>query len=596
MLTDNDIKKITEDTLSYSAFSETLEEVIISSETPLTIGLYGIWGSGKTSLMQMTRELLKSNAKIKTAWFDAWKFDKSHDLRVALIHSILREIAIDETINSSLKEKVTELLKRVNWLGLGMATINQVLPSPLAFSELNDPLIENSGEISQKTLELIGDFEEEFTNIAKSYAGDDGKLVVFIDDLDRCIPEKAVDILEAIKLFLNVQHSVFIIGADKNVIEMGIHEKYPQMFEDWGKNYLDKIVQIPFFLPPVREDIITEKFIPELDISEDIMEYKSIIAEVGGNPRTIKRLLNQFELQKILAEKQGLEVNNEIMAKLAVIHFIQPEFHDNMVKMYVENKTNYVQKMKELSESGTKEELKEWRVEKYFNDKKFIKFLYEKPLIENVELDNYVYLVKSTSDLEEDIDYSAIGYSFQKKEDHINAIKNYDKALEKDPNDSISMYNKAYSLMELTRLEEANIYINKALKIEPNNYSYLANKASILNKLGSYQKSINFSDKALQINPVDTISMDNKAYSLLKLGRFEKAIIYSDRALKIEQNNSVYLVHKANILYELGEYKDSISYSEKSLQLDPNLKEAIEIKKNSLQKVRLKESNLQVKM
>jgi hypothetical protein len=149
-----------------------------------------------------------------------------------------------------------------------------------------------------------------------------------------------------------VQKTVFIIGADKKMIELGIESKYPQIYDDWGKNYLDKIVQIPIFLPPVREDIITDLFIPGLEISPDIMEYKSIIAEVGGNPRTIKRLLNQFELQKILSEKQQLDVDIEIMAKLAVVHFRQPEFHDKMVKIYVESGINLVQKVRDIYESS----------------------------------------------------------------------------------------------------------------------------------------------------------------------------------------------------------------------------------------------------
>jgi tetratricopeptide (TPR) repeat protein len=505
MLTDNDIKKISDDSLSYNALSETLKEIITSSETPLTIGLYGMWGSGKTSLMQMTRDLLKNNDNFKTVWFDAWKFDKSQDLRVALIHSILREISKDRNIDPILKDKVVDLLKRINWLGLGMTAINQFLPRSLNFKELTDPLLRNKDENPRRTLDLIGDFEDEFTKITKDYAGDDGKLVVFIDDLDRCIPEKAVDILEAIKLFLNVQQSLFIIGADKKVIELGIHEKYPQMFEDWGKNYLDKIVQIPFFLPPVREEIILEKFIPGLEISSDIMEYKSIIAEVGGNPRTIKRLLNQFELQKILAEKQELEVDNGIMAKLAVVHFRQPEFHDNLVKMYVESGINLVQKVRDISESSEAEmnrQLLEWKLEKVFEDKKFIDFLLKEPILENINLDNYIYLVKSTIEvIDNTLDYSGIANSFLREGNHIKAIENYDKALKLDPNNSQLLDKKSYSLIKLNRIDEAMECTKKALEIDQFNPSYLARKANILNMLGRYNDAIITCDKALRIDP-----------------------------------------------------------------------------------------------
>ena len=222
MLTDNEIRGIAEDTLQFKVFAQTLEEIITTSETPITIGVYGAWGSGKTSLMRMTQDILKD--KIKTVWFDAWKFDKTYDLRVALIHAILMRMNKDATISQGLKDKVGKLLKRVNWLGLGKAALSSFIPQ-LAIWQEKEPLLKNPEEIPGKTLELIGDFEEEFKELTNEYVGDGGRMVVFIDDLDRCISEKTIDILEAIKLFLNVQHSVFVIGADKARIEEGIIDK-----------------------------------------------------------------------------------------------------------------------------------------------------------------------------------------------------------------------------------------------------------------------------------------------------------------------------------------------------------------------------------
>ncbi|NQE45362.1 hypothetical protein C5S31_04990 [ANME-1 cluster archaeon GoMg2] len=208
----------------------------------------------------MTQELLEEQDKIKTVWFDAWKFDKTYDLRVALIHAILMRMKEDASSSRGLKAKVKKLLKRVNWLGLGKAALSSFIPQ-LAIGQGNEPLLKNQG----KTLELIGDFEDEFKELTKEYVGDEGKLVVFIDDLDRCISEKTIDILEAIKLFLNVPLSVFVIGADKTRIEDGIIDKYGEKSESWAGDYLEKIVQIPFDLPPLRKEVITEQFIQGLD-------------------------------------------------------------------------------------------------------------------------------------------------------------------------------------------------------------------------------------------------------------------------------------------------------------------------------------------
>ena len=302
MLNDNEIRKVAEDSLHFKAFAETLEEIITTSETPITIGVYGTWGSGKTSLMRMTQDLLKDGDKVKTVWFDAWKFDKTYDLRVALIHAILRRMKEDESVTKELKDKVGELLKRVNWLGLGKAALSSFFPL-LAISQGKEPLLKNPEDIPGKTLELIGDFEEEFKQLTNEYVGDEGRLVVFIDDLDRCISEKTVDIVEAIKLFLNVPLSVFVIGADKKRIEEGIIARYGEKSEGWAGNYLEKVIQIPFILPPLIKGAITEHFIQGLHIFGE-EEYATILTEVDDNPRRIKRLLNSFEVKRILAEKE----------------------------------------------------------------------------------------------------------------------------------------------------------------------------------------------------------------------------------------------------------------------------------------------------
>src|SRR4030042_2143767 len=129
MLSDNEIKKVTEDALGSGTLAKTLEEIVCSSETPRTIGVYGEWGTGKSSLMRMTQGLLEEGINVKTIWFDAWKFYQSYDLRVALVYKILREIKEDRRSGQTIKEKAGELLKRVNWFGLGRSAISLFAPS-----------------------------------------------------------------------------------------------------------------------------------------------------------------------------------------------------------------------------------------------------------------------------------------------------------------------------------------------------------------------------------------------------------------------------------------------------------------------------------
>ena len=361
MLTDNEIRSVAEDSLEFKAFAQTLEEIISTSETPITIGVYGAWGSGKTSLMRMIQGLLEDQGNVKTVWFDAWKFDKTRDLRVALIHTILRKIEEDKNVNQTLKNKVGELIKRVDWLGLGKVALTSLIPQLSVLQQGTEPLIKDQENAPRNTLNLIGDFEEEFKDLTKDYVGDGGRLVVFIDDLDRCISGNAVYILEAIKLFLNVKSTIFVIGADKKKIEEGIIERFGERSEGWAKNYLEKIVQIPFKLPPLRKDMITEQFIKGLNIPDEIKEYASILTEVGDNPRTIKRLLNNFEVRRILAEKRKLKIEDNMMAKLAVIEFKWTDFYSNLIVIYGETKENLAKTLKDISESDEAEREKRFK-------------------------------------------------------------------------------------------------------------------------------------------------------------------------------------------------------------------------------------------
>ena len=92
LLTDNVITDFAEDSLEFRALSEALGEIISTSVTPFTLGIYGKWGFGKTSLMRLTREILSENDDVKTVWINAWSYNKTPDLRISIIYAILNEI------------------------------------------------------------------------------------------------------------------------------------------------------------------------------------------------------------------------------------------------------------------------------------------------------------------------------------------------------------------------------------------------------------------------------------------------------------------------------------------------------------------------
>jgi tetratricopeptide (TPR) repeat protein len=557
MLTDTEVRSVTEDSLQFEAFAQTLEEIISISKTPITIGVYGTWGSGKTSLMRMTEDLLRNrdnsdNIKIKTVWFDAWKFDKTRDLRVALIHAILRAIEADKDPN--LKEKARELIRRVNWFGLGKIALSTLFPAFIA-QQGGDPLIKDKEDIPRMTLDLIGDFEDAFEKLVEGYTGRDGRLVVFIDDLDRCISVKAVDILEAIKLFLNVQSTVFVIGADKKRIEEGIIEKFGKKSEDWARNYMEKIVQVPFKLPPLRKYIITNEFIQNLAVSDEIKKYAEILAAIGNNPRVIKRLLNSFELSMILAKKKNLEIDEKVVAKLAVIEFKWPDFYTDLIRRYGETKEkeNLAKIIKNISESGEIERenrLKgEELLKKYFGDKGLMEFLEREPLLSNVNLDQYIYLARST---------------FGEAEER------YREAIRMNPNDVDAHYNLGNLLYDLERDDEAEKEYREAIRINPDYAAAHKNLGNLLYDLERDEEAEKEYREAIRINPDYAAAHNNLGILLKKLERDEEAEKEYREAIRINPDYAAAHKNLGILLKKLERDEEAEKEYREAIRINPD--------------------------
>jgi predicted KAP-like P-loop ATPase len=250
------------DSLDFAPYVNTLVEVITSpnTSTPLTLGIFGTWGSGKTSLMRMIEKGLPKS--FRTTWFNAWMYDKEDTLwRVLLLHVLtaLKE-AIPENrpgdierlndLEAALyqpvdREKLGGLT--IDWGKLGKGVTGGAMQIGLAFlpggTVVNDLLKElrnkdkadqalvnlftaihrESARIHIDQIRFFEQFQRFFSELADEYLVKKNlRLVVFIDDLDRCLPDKAVEVLEAIKLFLDTTGCVFVLGLDQSVITRGI--------------------------------------------------------------------------------------------------------------------------------------------------------------------------------------------------------------------------------------------------------------------------------------------------------------------------------------------------------------------------------------
>ena len=267
----------TEDGLGFGPYANILLEAInnFDAGSPLTIGIHGRWGSGKTSLMIMLKKRFEDDNSIKTIWFNAWTHGREEPIGLALLQQVLIEFQKEEQT----KEKIGHLVENVSKL-LTDAALRKT--TGITFKEAK--------EVFKNSIEIKSTLRDDFETAIGEYL-QDKRLVVFIDDLDRCLPEKTIEILEVIKLFLDVPRCVFVIGVEREVIERGIEVRYKsreQGIPISGKDYIEKIIQVPFTLPPIREADMT-RFIEKLGISEKEKGYAEIVAKgTGCNPRKVK--------------------------------------------------------------------------------------------------------------------------------------------------------------------------------------------------------------------------------------------------------------------------------------------------------------------
>ena len=343
--------------------------------TPMVAGVYGGWGSGKTTVMRMLEARLKAEPKVLTLWFDAWKYGRTEQtLWRALLLRLIEALA--EKLPSLLKEEGGDtkemektfeqmrasLYRSQSFTEKGGVKVNWSAAVPFAADWLlRLTRLEESGlgdlfkgkEDAEEALKLIQQeevtrYREQVTSLEQFEDGLKGlidehivtpgrTLFIFIDDLDRCLPDEAVGALEAVKLFLDLEGCVFILGMDREVVERGIIQRYPPI-QGLGddkpasridpRQYLDKIIQLPITLPPLTSAQIS-RYLDELFKKDGVHPLlpacrKLIEIAAPPNPRTLKRVLNVLSLLlslDLVKEEDGTK-------RLAKIVLLQVLFDD----------------------------------------------------------------------------------------------------------------------------------------------------------------------------------------------------------------------------------------------------------------------------
>ena len=306
------------DTLGRKSVVADLARRAATCQAPQVLGLHGDWGSGKTSiLMQLQKELETSFDKTVTVvWFEAWRYQNEAAPIVALLHAMREKL---DWVGKALAEtkKLAEVTVRSALLHWG--EITRLIG--LQAVKIDAAKIQTAGETwekehlasklpTQATTEILDQaLEGILGRDAKSKKADANtaptkRLIVIIDDLDRCNPESAFRLLEGIKIYLGLKRCVFILGINQREIERAIEKQIPAADKDdstraRAKEYLDKLCGHIWRLPyidPAQQASLVELLLKDAILPPNfINRVKGLVADYGclpPNPRKIKRFTN----------------------------------------------------------------------------------------------------------------------------------------------------------------------------------------------------------------------------------------------------------------------------------------------------------------
>ena len=425
MWTDNITDK---DFLGFDVHANLLKELLKDDKMlPLTIGLFGDWGSGKSSILEVLKKEIEKEPKTACLYFNGWVFEGYDDAKAALLETILKEFENEAKFGEGLKSDINKLFKSVNWMRvIGFGIKNIAFPAaaymtgglsiiPQLVSGLKDAaqnpnelvekikghdtegflkqFVKNTEEVNQ--FDVVRKFRDDFEELLEK--SKINKLVILIDDLDRCLPDRIIDNLEAIKLFLNVKNTAFVIGADPRIVRHAIEFRHRDKIIDRNaentndrivNDYLEKLIQIPYTLPKLSdsevETYITLLFCEnDLDTDDDfkkvldafklfrqqerysVFDFTKVKDAVGdtnktekfeqnvsliaklspiiseslyGNPRQIKRFLNTFMLRKKLATVAHIkDFKDDILGKLMILEYAEPNLFEILYNWQISN-------------------------------------------------------------------------------------------------------------------------------------------------------------------------------------------------------------------------------------------------------------------
>jgi predicted KAP-like P-loop ATPase len=476
----------TKDLLNFTVVADTAAQLVRESAgQPLSIGVSGSWGTGKSSLVKMIGGSLKAADADASNYlfleFNAWLYQGYDDARMALLQSVADKLLAEAEARKTHVDKAIEFTKRVNWLRVGKllaptvsgALMGGALGGPLgavigavgglckagstpttediekvkdAYAALQPELADLLKEKDTKSLpqeiqELRENFKELLTSLKVT-------LVVLVDDLDRCLSDTAISTLEAMRLLLFMPRTAFIIAADEQMIRAAVRAHFGNvdLNDELVTSYFDKLIQVPLRVPRLgatevkgylvlllaelaerRGDITKERRIAaestileavrqswaggltrkkmeeaygadagkvslEIDLADQLASAMVSADGIAGNPRLIKRFLNNLMIRDAVAKAQDLSIAFDQLVKVQLFErCAPPAAFEYLVKQVAERedgKAPFIAKIEKALSEGESPEMPDasWDVP-FVSD-----WLKLSPLLGDVDLRPVLYL------------------------------------------------------------------------------------------------------------------------------------------------------------------------------------------------------------
>lgn len=293
------------DGLGFNAYARVLAQAAMDTPGPFTVGVFGEWGTGKTSLMHLVQSKLQGESNVVTVWFNAWRYEKEEHPVVPLVGTIIQELERYEPLSQKFGMSIQRLTRALRAVAYGFSAKSRVKIPGFAEVEASfvaKDMIDRRERLTPDPLLDRSLYYGAFASLDALHLEDDLRVVILIDDLDRCFPDQAIRLLESIKLVLAQPGFIFVLGVARQVIEGYLQHRYSSEFgiKDFkGQLYLDKIVQLPFHIPPAsgRMNDFCARILEDqpAQVSDQLSGILSTVAEaLGGNPRAVIRFTNNI--------------------------------------------------------------------------------------------------------------------------------------------------------------------------------------------------------------------------------------------------------------------------------------------------------------